>query len=143
MGKYAIFHRVSSIRRSSDIVTAIHAQFWFRQLSLHNYGFEVLMHSPYRPEQVLSEYQRLLSIANDFAGEIFASSEVRESRLSQYFANSVKSFHVSGIIESPPKCQQFIKQNAAYLNKIVLNWLIPNMLNKTFNLMQMQSTSIC
>jgi len=69
-------------------------------------------------------------MANDFAGEKFASREACENRLSQFFANRNEGFYERGIMKLPSKWQQIIEQNGAFdLNRIILT-----MLNKAFNL---------
>lgn len=81
---------------------------------LRQLGWEVLMHPPYSPDLAPSDYHLFLSIANDFAGENFASREACENRLDQFFANKDKSFYERGIMKLPSKWQQIIEQNGAY-----------------------------
>ncbi|OAD54130.1 Histone-lysine N-methyltransferase SETMAR [Eufriesea mexicana] len=78
---------------------------------LQELGWEVLMHPPYSPDLVPSGYHLFLSMANNFAGEKFASREACENRLSQFFANRDKDFYERGIMELPSKWQQVIEQN--------------------------------
>jgi len=100
-----VFHQ-DNARPHTSIVT--------RQ-KLRELGWEVLMHPPYSPDLAPSDYHLFLSMANDFAGEKFASREACENRLSQFFANRDEGFYERGIMKLPSKWQQVIEQNGAYL----------------------------
>ena len=91
-----------------------HTSIMTRQ-KLRELGWEVLMHPPYSPDLAPSDYHLFLSMANEFAGENFASREVCESRLSQFFANRGEGFYERGIMKLPSKWQQVVDQNGAYL----------------------------
>ncbi|QQP54383.1 Histone-lysine N-methyltransferase SETMAR [Caligus rogercresseyi] len=68
-------------------------------------GWEVHMHPPYSPDLAPSDYYLFLYMANDFAGEKFASREACENRLS-HFANREEGFYENGIMKLPSKWQQ-------------------------------------
>jgi len=99
---------------------------------LRELGWKVFMHSPYNPNLAPSNYHLFLSMANNFAGEKFASREACENPLSQFFANRDEGFYERSIMELPSKWQQIIEQNGTFdLNRIILI-----ILNKAFNFMQ-------
>lgn len=51
------------------------------------------MQPPYSPGLAPSDYKLLLFVANDLAGEKFASKDACENLLSQIFANRNKGFY--------------------------------------------------
>lgn len=55
-------------------------------------GWKVLMHSPYIPDPAPSDDYLLLPMANDFAGDKFASKEACENLLYQFFTNRDEGF---------------------------------------------------
>ncbi|XP_045482050.1 histone-lysine N-methyltransferase SETMAR-like [Harmonia axyridis] len=65
---------------------------------LRELGWEVFMHPPYSPNLVPSDYHLFLSMANNFAGEKFASTEAWENQLSQFFTNSDVGLYERGIM---------------------------------------------
>jgi len=58
------------------------------------------MHPPYSLDLAPSDYL-FLSMANNFAGEKFASREACENRLSQFFANRDEGFYERGVMKLP------------------------------------------
>ena len=59
------------------------------------------MHPLYNPDPASSDYH--LSMANNFAGEKFASREACKNQLSQFFINRDEGFYERGIMELPLK----------------------------------------
>lgn len=57
-------------------------------------------------------------MANDIAGEIFASREAYEKRLYQFIANRDENFYESDIMQFPSKWQQANEQNDTYFIQI-------------------------
>jgi [histone H3]-lysine36 N-dimethyltransferase SETMAR len=91
-----------------------HALLVTRQ-KLRELGWEVLMHPPYSPDLAPSEIPLFLSMANDFAGEKFASREVCENLLLQFFDHKDQGFYERGIMKLLSKWQKVIEQNGACL----------------------------
>ncbi|GFX56741.1 transposase [Trichonephila clavipes] len=86
--------------------------------SLWKLGWEVLMHPPYILDLVPSDYYLFLTLQNFLSDKKLGSREDCENRLLEFFANKGQDFFDRGIMKTPIKWQQIIRQNGAYLTQI-------------------------
>ncbi|GFT40119.1 histone-lysine N-methyltransferase SETMAR [Trichonephila clavipes] len=73
--------------------------------NLRELGWKVLMHSPYSPDLVPSDYHLFLALKSFLSDKKLGSMEDRENRLLDVFANKCQDFHEKGITKQPLKWQ--------------------------------------
>ncbi|GFS92958.1 histone-lysine N-methyltransferase SETMAR [Trichonephila clavipes] len=93
-----VFHQ-DNARTHTSVVT--------RQ-KLWELGWEVLMHPPYSPDLVPSDYHLFLAVQNFLSDKKLGSREDCENRLLGVFANKGQDFYERGIMKLPLRCQQIM-----------------------------------
>ncbi|GFW22259.1 histone-lysine N-methyltransferase SETMAR [Trichonephila clavipes] len=66
-------------------------------------GWEVLMHSPYSPDLIPSDYHLFLALQNFLSDKKLGSREDCENRLLDVFANKDQDFYERDIMKLPLK----------------------------------------
>ena len=82
---------------------------------LRELGWEVLLHPPYSPDLVRSDYHLFLSMANELGSRKLATRESYENWLFEVFDNREASFYKRGIMKLASRWELVIEQNGAYL----------------------------
>lgn len=75
-------------------------------------GWDVLLHPPYSPDLMPSDYHLFRSMLNSLSGKI--ADDVK-SHLIQFFAGKNRKFYEHGIMTLPERWQKVIDKNGQYL----------------------------
>ena len=86
----------------------LHVSLMTRQKLLH-LGWEVLIHPPYSPDFVASDFHLFPSLQNSLNGKNFHSLEDCKRYLEQFFAQKDKTFWEDGIMKLPEKWQKVVE----------------------------------
>ena len=78
-------------------------------------GWEVMLHPPYSPDLVPSDYYLFRSLQNFLNGKTFNDDEAVKSHLVQLFADKDQKLYDRGIMKLPERWQNIIEQNRKYL----------------------------
>ena len=78
-------------------------------------GWEVLIHLPYSPDIVPSDFHFFQSLQNSLNGKNFNSLEDCKRHLEQFFARKDKKFWEDGIMKLPEKWQKVVEQKGDYV----------------------------
>ena len=125
--KWVIFH---------EDTARLHVPLITRQ-KLLQLGWEVLIHRPYSPDIVPSDFHLFCSLQNSLNGRNFHSLEDSKRHLQQFFAQKDKKFWEDGIMKLPEKWQKVVEQKGKYIIqwsswwkwKICLLFLLKNQRN--------------
>ncbi|CAJ0957468.1 unnamed protein product, partial [Mesorhabditis belari] len=79
-------------------------------------GWEVLIHSPYNPNLVPSDYYLFRSMSNALVGQDFDPEDWVKKLLMDFYAPKSKTFYEKRIRELPEKWEKIIKNNGQYLD---------------------------
>ena len=74
-----------------------------------------MLHPPYSPDLLPSDYCLFWSLQNSLNGETFNDDEAVKSHLVQFFADKDQKLNECGIMKLPERWQKVIKQNRKYI----------------------------
>ncbi|XP_012061976.1 PREDICTED: histone-lysine N-methyltransferase SETMAR-like, partial [Atta cephalotes] len=82
-----------------------HTSLMTRQ-KLRKLGWKVLMHPPYNPVLVPSDYHLFRSLQNSLDRKTLADKRAAENHLKKFFADKPQKFYTDGIMKLPEKWQK-------------------------------------
>ena len=76
-----------------------------------------MLHLPYSPDLVPSDYYLFWSLQICLNGKTFNDDEAVKSYLIQFFADEDQKFYKRGIMKLPERWQKVIEQNKKYIDQ--------------------------